>query len=621
MAVIPALIPICFFLSERLSAVTVALFGAKLFIPILCFSAIICTIGGCIAYRLKIKNIIYLACITVGIPVGLLTADITCAEALLSKIGAGILLCFYLCILGNVMSKIHLRKISKTALVFSVVMLVVSNISAWLYARSCEYIYYWDNAIYWTFARDIAGGSIKNNFLTCLYDSILTFDYNYLAALLPALFARIFGTSRTVYIFAVVNCCFLPCTLAVYTLVKDTIKSCVILLALPILIFLALTGFVDVIGFAVCLLCYAFYKDNRNSPIIGFAIGALLALAILTRRWYAFFAVSFIFAMLIDGFICGKNYKCFFSALLNTGFILMMIFSPLVINKLFADYSTAYSGYKFSLMTDIKLFARYFGILPIFTALIGTICCIIKKDKRVIMPVIQMITCFLIFIRTQTHGQQHLLLYVPAMAVILGYLLEKINSKTLAITVVCSICISANTLIDRPQPQSLSEINHLALLPDFSMRGRKRNDAQQILQLKNQLDARYSDGLLGINASSFIVNADILKNVQPSLGAKEYDSNYIKELPCVDSRDKDLSRFYDMDYILTSNPIQIHLSPEKQTVVALADDCLKNSIAFGKAYKKDDFSYIINGIEFSVYKKIRNVNDDEKSETEKYIWK
>lgn len=621
MAVIPALIPICFFLAERLSATAFVLFGADLLIPVICFSIAVCICAGCMAYRLQIKNRIYFLCMALGIPLGLITSNITCADATISKIGAGILLCFYLFIISSMLSELRLRKPSKQTLIFSAAILIVSNICAWLYAESCEYIYYWDNAIYWTFARDIAGGSIKNNFFTCLYDSILTFDYNYLAALLPALFARIFGTSRTVYIFAVVNCCFVPCALAVYAFAKDSIKSCTILLSLPILIFLALTGFVDVIGAAICLSCYTLYKNNRNSPICGFCIGILLALAILTRRWYAFFAVSFILAMFADGIISGKNYKCFFAAICNTGFILMMFFSPLVINKLLADYSTIYSGYKFSLITDIKLFARYFGVLPLFMILIGLIYRIIKKDKRVIMPFLQTVFCFVLFTATQTHGQQHLLLYIPSTIVILEYLIENFSPKILAITAVCAICISANTLIDRPQPQSLSEIDHLAMLPDFSMRGRKRDDARQILQLKNQLDAKYSDGLLGINSSSFIINADILKNVQPSLGAEEHSSTYIKELPCVDSRDKDLSRFYDMDYIMTANPVQIHLSPENQTVVARADDCLKYCIGFGKAYIKDDFSYSINGIEFSIYKKIRPVSDDEKSETEKYIWK
>lgn len=621
MAVIPALIPIFFFLAERLFAAANAVFDTRLYIPVIVICFISCISAAYISMRLNVKNRVYIICTAVGIPLGLLTCGITCAESTISKIGAGILICLYIYILGQILPRLRPKKIKPDAWLFFTAIMLVSNICAWLYARSCEYIYYWDNAIYWTFARDIAGGSIKKDFLTCLYDSVLTFDYNYLAALLPALFAYIFGTSRTVYIFAAVNCCFVPCALAIYSLTENAVKSFAILLCFPVLIFLALTGFVDVFGFAVCCMCYIVYNRDRTSPTGGFIIGALLVSAILTRRWYAFFAISFLAAMLADGFISGKNYKCFFAALLNSGFILMMFFSPLVIDKLLADYSAIYSGYKFSLGTDFRLFARYFGVLPLAAIAVIAVGYTAKKDKRAIMPVIQIIICFTVFIRTQTHGQQHLLLYVPSLAVILGYMLEKANPKVLAITAVCGICISANTLIDRPQPQSLSEIKHYALLPDFSMRGRKRDDAQQILELKNQLDLRYSDGMLGINASSFVINADILKNVQPSLGKKEHDSTYIKELPCVDSRDKDLSRFYDMDYILTANPIQVHLSSENQTVVALADDCLRCGIGFGKAYIKDDFSYSINGIEFSVYKKIRTVSDDEKSETEKYIWK
>jgi hypothetical protein len=537
----------------------------------------------------------------------------------LSKIGGGMLICIYAYIVCCFFAKFRPRKPSKRLLIFVLAVLAVSNICAALYAFSCEYIYYWDNAIYWTFARDIAEGSIRHGFFGLLYESVLSFDYNYLAALFPALFAYLFGTSRTVYIFAVVNCFFVPCAAAVCAYSKSVLRACTVILMLPMLIFLALTGFVDVAGFALCVLCFMLYDKTRLSWRRCFAIGALLTLCILLRRWYAFFAVSFIAAMAVDCVVSKVNIRYAAITCAQVGFILMMFFSPLVLNKLLADYASVYAGYKFSLLTDIRLFARYFGVIPFLLITVGGVWCVIKGDRRAVMPIVQAAVCFVLFVRTQTHGQQHLLLYAPALAAVSVYALEKLENRAVWVLLAVSICVSANTLVDRVQPQSLSEINHIALLPDFSMRGRRRDDAKDILELKNSLDELYSDGILGVNASSFVINGDILKNVQPSLGADDFGGGYIEELPSVDSRDRDMSRFYEVDYILTATPVQVHLGEDKQRIVAAADECLRDGKAFGRAYERTDTEFELNGIRIYVYRRTREVDLAERAEFESMV--
>lgn len=504
------------------------------------------------------------------------------------------------------------KKPSKNFLFYVLGVFIFFNLCAFIYAKACNFIYYWDNATYWIISRNIATGSLGSNFLTNIYNSIITDDYNVLAGIAPGIIESIFGGSRMCYIFAVTNCFFIPCAIMIRIFSKNTLKAIAITAFLPVLLFLALTGFVDVFGVAICILCFLLAKKSTLKR--GFLIGILLAFLILFRRWYAFFGISFLVGMFVKNVVDKKGYLSTICALTNVGMILTLFFMPLVTNKLLTDYSTLYAGYKFSLETDFHLITRYFGVIPLLLYLIASIYCIKKNDYRIIIPVVQIIICFLLFTRTQTHGQQHLLLYVSSIVAILVYSLEKLNKNALIAVLIISIIISANTLVDRPQPQSLSEIKDFALIPNFSMRGRNRDDARVVLEIKNRLDELYSDSKVGVNLSSLEINGDVLRNVQPSLNEKEHDSNYLIELPQVDSRDKDLEQFYNVDYILTSNPPLTHLGEEKQKLVDMAQKCLQNNIAFGKAFKKEEEEYKLGDITLLVYKKVKEVSESEKLE-------
>ena len=71
------------------------------------------------------------------------------------------------------------------------------------------------------------------------------------------------------------------------------------------------------------------------------------------------------------------------------------------------------------------------------------------------------------------------------------------------------------------------------------------------MTLKKKIDTTVYDGdTLGVLASSFTLNEDILINAEPSLGVKSIRDNYIVSLPQVDSRDRDLTPLYTVNYVL-----------------------------------------------------------------------
>lgn len=617
---------ICIFLTNRLQTLTAAVFGQSDTLISFIICAALVVICAALAIRKRAlasfdKNRLPLfICLAVGIVAGFSANGILGANGILSKIGAGLLVGWYLLLLFAWLP--HIRRFHKPTIhtqliLFLLCAAVLVNFIGAVYIAQSSSIYYWDNAIYWIFSRDIAGGSLSEHFLTNLYDSIVHFDYNYLAALLSALFAYLFGDSRLVYILSILNCYYIPFAALCYFLAKRTVRpiitSCILLLLYPAVLYLGLCGFVDIAGLVICTGCFVLYFSEKQTPSKALAISFLLVLAMLMRRWYAFFAVSFLIAVFADILFSRRKAVYALIMLLHTGFLLLMFFGAFVTEKLLTDYSALYAGYQFSLSTDFKLICRYFGIIPLALLLTGSIWTFIKRDKRPFMPLIQMTVCFLLFVHTQTHGQQHLLLYLPALIVLTSIALTHISKQIIPVVLALSIAVSANTLIDRPQPSSLTEISSYALIPSFSLHPGKRTDIKQILALKSYLDTLTEDGgKVGVLASSFVLNKDILENVEMSFNIEDPVSrDYFISLPAVDSRDTDLSPFYEADYMMTASPIQTHLAPKNQRVVTVPSESFANGTDIAAAYEKLDVQFKVDDVSVQIYRRTRENTEEE----------
>lgn len=520
--------------------------------------------------------------------------------------------------------------INHTILLISVVFAV--NLIAVLYIKCGKNIYFWDDATYWDIARKLSRKEVSLVFWKDVYRSIAVEDYNYVAGVISSFYVKLFGESRLVYILGLVNTYLLPSYAMIYFLAKKignnpAVTAVISVLFCPVMLFLTLNGFVDMGGLVICFLCYLLYysQNEKHAVLYGVFIGMLLVLLMIWRRWYAFFSVSFITAMVADCLLNGKRKLPAAATVLSSGALLIFCFRDFVFGKLLKDYGNLYAGYKFALSVDFKLVTRYFGILFLLLLLVGSIVVRIKKgEKRTAFMWVQMGVCFVMFVLTQTHGQQHLLLYVPSLAVLCIILLGYVSSKRM-IAAVSAIAVlqSANTCVPRKQPAGISEIKHYAVIPDFSMLPKKRTDTLEILELKNKLDDIVEDGkTLGVLASSFVINEDIIKNVQASLGVKSKRENYIVSLPQVDSRDRDMSAFYNVNYILVVFPAQTHLAKENQTVVTEAVKSFEAYADFAAAYEEvTECETDINGMNIKLYKRIKEVGTEAVREFESRLYK
>lgn len=525
----------------------------------------------------------------------------------------------------------------KTALFFAAWIFIL-NLFTVLFMTHEKIIYFWDSATYWSISRNIAKGSLsEGSFLYNVCRSICYDDYNCLAALIPAAVERIFGGSRFIYVMTLANFYLIPYMIVLYHLCTKLGKApkvtmSIIMLLLPIIPSLLVIGFADVGGLTICLLCIDLYytkKGEKPAPWKYAVIGVLLVAAMLWRRWYAFFSVSFITAMVADTLMFGKERKWYNTAITIAvaGGILVVFLNLFLKNILLADYGTMYADYKFTVDLDFKLLTRHFGVILLLMILVCTVlAAVYKKEKRTIFLWIQLVVCFLMFVSVQTHGQQHLLLYVPAVATLLILIMRYI-SKEWMLVAICALAVlqTGNTFIPREQPGNLQSIKHYALIPDISLLPAVDGGAPAKLEIKHMLDSVVGEGeTLGVLASSFTLNDDVLRNVEASLGlfVNEEREDYLVSVPVVDSRDRDLTSLYTCGYMLVAIPAQTHLAPGSQTVVEEGVASFVNWSDFAQAYQEMyDYETTLNGnITLKLFRRVRDVTPEEKAAFESRLY-
>ncbi|MCL2816183.1 MAG: hypothetical protein FWD23_16445, partial [Oscillospiraceae bacterium] len=279
------------------------------------------------------------------------------------------------------------------------------------------------------------------------------------------------------------------------------------------------------------------------------------------------------------------------------------------------NYADIYSAYKFSFDADIKIFLRYFGILLI-AALTGyVIYALAAKKKEQLTKTVFLYALFaavfFMFVSIQTHGQQHLLLYVPVFALILiNFIKTSKRAKTILAAV--SVFCAAGMFIPGAQPQSLGEIAFFSPLPSFSIYPQVREDAKNLAELAKFV--KNLEGDVAVLASSFVLNADITAKAEASLNCLTplEKSKNIAYLPEVDKRDGKPYNIVYVKYIVTALPVQTHLDRQEQLAVAVPAEMLTSDTAFAGAFEKIDVSFELkDGVTAYVYRRARPNTEEE----------
>lgn len=523
-------------------------------------------------------------------------------------------------------------------LYFALGVLVVLNALSVIYTKNSSTIYFWDNAGYWENAQNLTEYS-QNGIVAVLsgvYESILSADYNNLVALPFVPIFKLFGSSRLVFILTIVNLYLFPLLLLIYGIARSISKRALVaalcvICSLPMLFYLSVLGFVDVAGtfFALAAVFLCLYTGDSKKQSFGRYVfaGCFLAIALLLRRWYVFFALSLLLSQLVTDIIFRKTAAPFLWTAGSFAALLLFFFQPMVSRILLANYAAAYSSYSMDIQTDFMLLFRYFGIFTLALSLLSFFLCLRKKRLRhnAVFVLLQAVSCFALFTFIQTHGQQHLLLYIPALVLALitffSLFLEYASrhKPVLAAVVLTALLPLLSPFLPREQPSSISEIRTAAVLPSFSYSPPTRADAGEVVRLVRYLDEAVGEKgkTVGVLASSFILNDDILKKSEASLSlprTSDVPRDYILTLPAVDSRDSFPGALFDCDYLLVANPVQLHLGEENQKVVAIPAEEVLNARGFGAAFSPTGEVFLLGDGSISVrlYERTREVTPDER---------
>ena len=464
-----------------------------------------------------------------------------------------------------------------------------------------------------------------------VFDSVLTLDYNYIIIFPAIVFVRLFGTSRYVFLAAIANFGYLPVCILLWYMAKryarhNLIVSAAVLLFSPMLLYCVLLGFVDVGGvafvLAALLLRLGMDRDNRCDRLI--LAGIMLAAAVLLRRWYAFLALAFVISLLVD---CIRRRSPFpiLSAVGGFAFPLLFFFQTLVSTKLLADYKSLYAAYKIGLDKDFLLLFRYFGIIPLLIFLAAGIYLMTRPKQRAnaIFLLLWPILCFALFVRVQTHGQQHLLMYAPAFAGMLILAFAELEAcgragkRWVEITALAtSAIVSLSPFLPRRQPSSLAELAKPAPLPSFTWTPPTRSDAMTVVELLRRLDEFGAEGKrVGLLASSFVLNQDMLLNSEASLSlprVSDVPRSYLVYLPDVDLRDGWSDALFECDIIAVADPPQTHLGEDNQAVVVLPARELLSGEGIGEAFRRLDERFTLDGgVTVYIFEKTRELTPEE----------
>ena len=504
------------------------------------------------------------------------------------------------------------------------VLALAVNIVTALYSAGSATVYYWDSAIYWNSSTLLAGQPLDLEQVRLVLESVITSEYNYLLAWPVSLVMRVLGTGRYVYNFAAVNLYVLPALAGMLVLGRRSRRGGALLAcATPMLLYTALTGFVDVAAAGACIWAFALYSDpSRPREARGILAGALLVLAFLLRRYFFFLTVSFGLAALIAG-AAVRSQRRAFAALCASGTVCALFFgqSFLVDQVLGGGYFDAYSAYDQGRWVDAVMLCRYFGWLLLAAALAALVWTLLRRPGErfaAILALAQPLLCFFLFTRVQSHGQQHLLLYLPALCAALALGLRALPRVPLSQlgAWALSLCLLGSSLLPRPQPASPQEITTLSPLPTFTYVPPRRTDLAQLTALRVFVDSLSAEEekTAAIVASSFTFNSSIYDAIYRSTGIPEPEGPATAIIPfaTVDKRDSFSWNALTADYLVVADPVQYHLGEDNQHLVTVLARPVLEGTGVGTAYTRLDLSFPLqDGVTVYVYQRTRPVTGDE----------
>ncbi len=505
----------------------------------------------------------------------------------------------------------------KHKLLFTLTICVLITLGIYLYIISEHYLYFWDfshNQFNTIYTEDQIFRS-PQEWYTNFQQQVQFHDYNSLIVIPLALIAHFIPISRLSYILSITILYAIP-ALLVYAFTYKNVyshtnkKSSFVLavfvfLLVPQIWIPLLRGYPEILALGIiCIILYLTNNKGRNDLFFTeFLTGVLMALLIILRRYFAVWVGAYFITesvcILHDAFTKNGNIISNTTQLLvrfAAGlYVLYLIGSSVIFDRLLQNYSILYSAYRFSgsMPEAMKNSASYFG--PI-TTLLFLISLFTRRTKQVTKLTILSLIAFVYFYHIQDPYLHHYYLILPAVLVLITTYIENlwVSGNTIFISVLLTIGILNSLYIYGTLPQ----VNN-ALVQTYYQRfpPLQRGDIPAVNRLISDLDSMIekTDGSVYVLSSSESLNSDTLKYACFFYRQDRGVCEKIQYAFSVDRSEGFPHGILNAQYVVIPFPQQYHLRADDQRVVVYIREMIVNSTTLGKYYARIPTTYHLDG--------------------------
>lgn len=522
--------------------------------------------------------------------------------------------------------------------------ILIIYITTKTYISQEKFIYSWDYIGYQK-STDILIGEFKKSFLKGVLEFInaLFADYSKLFCLPILPFYILLGSSRLSFILSLAIVYITSFSLMMGVIFSNIVTqnrwaafwlAAFITLLTPSVWVSILRGYPDIGGATIFLVGILLYWKDTSLKQKGqsIKIAGLMSVSVIFRRHFAYAFRSFIITIMLLSLIDivskkinNKNDYKFEFNIIRRSMILLLLFLVfsihLVVKTFYFNYRELYSSYEEAISTNVEYYGKLFG--PIFILLaasgfiVGLYCKKIDTKKLFFLGLLGIVSILQWLFSSKQIGVHYASHFLPF--IILGistllwstdalfkYIRYKSKYYLIAIFLVIEVLL---LILNFNIGIGTASLNIQPIQQLFARREAPliRTDYPEVVRfIKYLKENTNSKDSIYIAASSYeILNKSIVEEGEKDL-YKEQKLNIIRTSD-IDSRDfYPLNGLLNSNYVVVTNPMQYHINPKQQKVIAIIGDIFRNKQLLANDFEKvsEEFSFQ-EGVTAYLYKRIK----------------
>ena len=498
--------------------------------------------------------------------------------------------------------------------------------------------------------------------LTKLLQSIWYDDYN-LVPILPLLpWTLVFGASRLSFVLAVLNIYAIPAVVLLCLFCSRFGEAAgppdqawrlwvplVVVASFPMFWAPLLRGMVDVgtVAFNIAVLLIYF---SRRPTELGWralvAIGLLISLGVIFRRWNAYWAVSFFVVIGLDAliafFAAGERASAALirhlrSPLIAGGSalaILGVLGGPFAIKAATTHYGDIYDAYKFhdSFAEGLWLSGWRIGLLSLLVLGLALVVLVRTPATRRLSLLLtgQAAIILVLFLRTQSFGIHHYYLFQAAWLIMASLLVLHVLArlrgwlpKAAVVAGTAAVALVTDLAVFVPAAAPLHAFLQ-PLLPRETYYPLVRHDVAEL----NHVYAKLDDLLwaAGPEATFYVASVtDVLNDthflwtsIAPPF--KFDSSDQVLRGQYVDKRDGFPRRLLAADFVVLGDPTGPTANQDRSQILLEPARLIREARGLGRAYEAlPEVFHLDNGVTAQIFRKVRPITSAETQALSDYL--